>query len=126
MAGAKVLVVDDSATELAVATAALRQGGFQIDTADDGERALVVAAANPPDVVVLDVVMPKKNGFQVCRLIKTTAATSHAKVLILSTKNQESDRFWALRQGADMYMTKPYGAQELIDNVNSLLGAARR
>ena len=117
-----MLVVDDSATELAVASSALRQGGFAVTIADNGEDAMKLAAANPPDVVVLDVVMPRKNGFQVCRHIKTTADTRHAKVLMLSTKNQESDRFWALRQGADMYMTKPYAAQDLIDNVNSLLG----
>jgi twitching motility two-component system response regulator PilH len=122
VASAKVLVVDDSATELAVASSALRQGGFEVAVADDGERALAIALGNPPDVVVLDVVMPRKNGFQVCRQIKTTAGTKHAKVLMLSTKNQESDRFWALRQGADMYMTKPYAAQDLIDNVNALLG----
>ena len=72
-------------------------------------------------VVVLDVVMPKKNGYQVCRQLKTTAATQGIKVLLLTSKNQESDRFWGLKQGADAYLTKPFVGDELLASVTKLI-----
>jgi twitching motility two-component system response regulator PilH len=118
---AKILVVDDSPTELALAKSVLAQAGYRILTALDGEQALVLAATEPPDLVVLDVVMPRKNGYQVCRQLKTSPATQRTKVLMISTKNQDADKFWALKQGADMYMTKPFEAGELLSNVENLL-----
>jgi len=117
----RILIVDDSPTELALARSVLQQAGYQVRTATDGEQAIKLAAEETPDLVVLDVVMPRKNGFQVCRQLKMKSGTKDVKVLILTSKNQETDRFWALKQGADLYMTKPFDARTLLTNVESLL-----
>ena len=93
----------------------------QVRTATDGDQAIKLADEEAPDLVVLDVVMPRKNGFQVCRQLKMKSGTKDVKVLILTSKNQETDRFWALKQGADLYMTKPFDARTLLTNVESLL-----
>jgi twitching motility two-component system response regulator PilH len=121
MARQRILIVDDSPTELALARSVLQQAGYQVQTASDGAQAIQAAGDVPPDLVVLDVVMPNKNGFQVCRQLKSGANTKHAKILMLSSKNQEADRFWAMRQGADLYMTKPFDARTLLSNVEALL-----
>jgi twitching motility two-component system response regulator PilH len=122
VAQAKILVVDDSPTELALARSVLQQAGYRIVTAQDGDQALAIAEAESPDLVVLDIIMPRKNGYQVCRQLKTSGPEKGPpRVLILSTKSQEADKFWALKQGADMYMTKPFEASELLGNVRTLL-----
>ena len=117
----RILIVDDSPTELALARSVLQQAGYQVRTATDGEQAIALADQEAPDLVVLDVVMPRKNGFQVCRHLKMGSATKGAKVLMLSSKGQEADRFWAMKQGADLYMTKPFDARTLLTNVETLL-----
>jgi Response regulators consisting of a CheY-like receiver domain and a winged-helix DNA-binding domain len=117
----RILIVDDSPTELALARSVLQQAGYQVRTATDGDQAIELADKETPDLVVLDVVMPRKNGFQVCRHLKMGAATKGVKVLMLSSKGQEADRFWAMKQGADLYMTKPFDARTLLTNVESLL-----
>lgn len=116
-----ILVVDDSPTELKLVSRALQTKGFRVVTAVDGDEALAKAATDKPDLIVLDVVLPKKNGFQVCRQLKTTADTKAIKVLLLTSKNQESDRFWGMKQGADGYMTKPINEEELLHNVSNLI-----
>jgi twitching motility two-component system response regulator PilH len=121
VARAKILVVDDSPTDLRLVAAPLRQSGYLVVTAADGEEALAAALREQPRVVVLDVVLPKKNGFQVCRLLKTAPDTCDIKVLLLTSKNQESDRYWGLRQGADDYMTKPFADEDLLASVARLL-----
>ncbi len=121
MTHATILVVDDSPTELRLVAGRLRDCGYRIVTAADGEEALELAAREHPDLIVLDVVLPKKNGFQVCRQLKTTPGTSDIKILLVTSKDQESDRFWGMRQGADEYMTKPFEDEELVANVARLL-----
>ncbi len=116
-----ILVVDDSPTELRLVTAALQKQGFDIVTATDGDQAVAKAIASKPTLIVLDVVMPKKNGFQVCRELKTTPETQHIKVLLLTSKNQQTDRFWGLKQGADEYMTKPFDESALVTAVKKLV-----
>src|SRR5437868_1810006 len=103
MASATILVVDDSPTDRRLMCAPLEGCGYVVLTAADGEEALQKVSRDRPDLVVLDVVMPRKNGFQVCRQLKTAPATRHIKVLLLTSKSQESDRFWGLKQGADAY-----------------------
>lgn len=114
MTGGKILVVDDSPTALRLTKNALSGRGFQILTAADGEEALVVAASERPDLILLDVILPKKNGFQVCRQLKTNAGTREIKVVLVTSKTQDSDRFWGLKQGADGYLTKPFGEEALL------------
>lgn len=117
----KILVVDDSPTELRLVTAALQAKGYRIITAVDGEEALEKTVAEQPRLIVLDIVLPKKNGFQVCRQLKTSPDTKDVKVILLSSKSQDADRFWGLKQGADAYLTKPFQDEELLQNVHKLL-----
>jgi twitching motility two-component system response regulator PilH len=121
MAQETILVVDDSPTELKLVTKTLSTKGYRIVTAIDGDEAVQKALVERPRLIVLDVVMPKKNGFQVCRLLKTTPDTQAIKILLLTSKNQESDRFWGMKQGADAYMSKPFSEEELLKNVKNLL-----
>ena len=116
-----ILVADDSPTEQKVVAAALQSRGYRIITAVDGDDAIDKATRESPKVVVLDVVMPKKNGFQVCRHLKSTPATQNIKVLLLTSKCQESDKFWGMKQGADAYMTKPFTEAELQSAVAKLI-----
>jgi twitching motility two-component system response regulator PilH len=121
MSQRSILVVDDSPTEMKLVSAPLQKKGYRVLTAVDGEKALEVANVEHPDLIVLDVVLPKKNGFQVCRQLKTTPDTKDIKVLMLTSKSQESDRFWGMKQGADAYMTKPFEDEELLTKVATLL-----
>jgi twitching motility two-component system response regulator PilH len=121
MTDAKILVVEDSPTYMRQIYSLLQDNGFQIVTAMDGEEALEMAVQENPRVVVLDIILPKKNGFQVCRQLKTSPATQDIKILMLTSKTQDSDRFWGLKQGADGYMTKPFEDGELLNNVAKLL-----
>ena len=121
MSSAKILVVDDSPTELKMICAPILAQGYQVVTASDGEEGLKKAASENPALAVLDVVMPKKNGYQVCRAIKTTDALKHIKVILCTTKNQESDKFWGQKQGADAYVTKPFDPADLVETIERLL-----
>ncbi len=112
-----ILVVDDSPTELRLMQEALHDRGYTILTAVDGEEALQQAQEHRPDLVVLDIVLPKKNGFQVCRQLKTSPDTRHIKILMVTSKTQDTDRFWGIKQGADEYITKPFEASELLATV---------
>jgi DNA-binding response OmpR family regulator len=121
MAKETILVVDDSATERRLVSGPLQSKGYQVITAVDGEEALAKASSAHPRLIVLDVILPKKNGFQVCRQLKTAADTKDIKILMVTSKNQESDRFWGMKQGADGYLTKPFSDEELLANVARLL-----
>jgi len=121
MAQEKILVVDDSPTELRIVSNLLQKRGYRVVTATDGEEALTKAAAEQPQLIVLDVILPKKNGFQVCRQLKTTPETQAIKILMVTSKDQATDRFWGLKQGADGYLTKPVGDDDLLASVSKLL-----
>lgn len=112
--GKKILVVDDSPTELKLLSTLLTSKGYDVTTAVDGEDALEKAAATKPPLVVCDIILPKKNGFQVCRQIKTAPEFAGTKVILVSSKSQDSDRFWGLKQGADEYLTKPWQETEML------------
>jgi twitching motility two-component system response regulator PilH len=113
MAQETILVVDDSPTEMRLVLQALSGCGHRIITATDGDQAIELARREQPGVVVLDVVMPGRNGFQVCRTLKGAPETERIPVILLTSRNQESDRFWGLRQGADEYITKPFSESDL-------------
>ncbi len=121
MAHERILVVDDSPTDLALMTVPLESAGYQVITAVDGEEALEKAVREQPGLIVLDIILPKKNGFQVCRQLKTAPETQGIKIIMLTRKTQDSDRFWGLKQGADEYMAKPFDDEELLANVARLL-----
>lgn len=121
MKNKSILVVEDSPTHRNLITIPLTRLGYRISTAENGEDAILKAAREMPDLIVLDVILPKKNGFQVCRHLKMTPATKDIKILMLTSKDQSSDRFWGLRQGADDYMTKPFKEAELVAAVDRLI-----
>ncbi len=117
----KILIVDDSPTAIELITEALQSKGLKILTASNGEEAIHKAQSESPDLILLDVVMPGQNGFQVCRQLKTGDSTKDIKVILVTSKNQKSDRFWGLKQGADDYLVKPFEKAELIKCVDSYL-----
>jgi twitching motility two-component system response regulator PilH len=122
MAAEKILVVDDSPTELQLMVEPLIDRGYEVITATNGIDALEAATKEHPRLILLDVLMPGKNGFQVCRQLKTDPATCDIKIIIVSSKCQESDRFWGLRQGADEYLGKPVNDETLLQHISALLG----
>jgi CheY-like chemotaxis protein len=112
-----ILVVDDSPTARKLVTRALATTGHHIMTARDGEEALQKVTAAHPDLMVLDVIMPHKNGYQVCRQLKNDAKTQDIKIILLTRQNQQADRFWGMQHGADAYMPKPFQDAELLATV---------
>lgn len=121
-----ILVVDDSPMELKLMTQLLESSGYQYTTASDGEEALQKAIQQKPDLMLLDVILPKKSGFHVCRQLKADAATNGIKIIVVSSKKQESDRYWGMKQGADAYLTKPIRAEELLVEIARHLGTSVR
>ncbi len=116
-----ILVVDDSLTERELIKKALESESYNITTADNGEMALDLLKDNDYDLVILDVVMPGKNGFQVCREIKKNEFTSDIPVILVTSKGQASDKFWGKKQGADEYIVKPFEVDDLISTVKRLI-----
>ena len=121
MAGPKVLVVDDSWTDLTLIATPLRESGFDVITAVDGDEAIEKVLNEQPQCVVMDVILPRQNGFQLCRKIKHMEQSRHIPVILLSSKNTPLDKRWGLQQGADMYLTKPFNRDELVASVRRLV-----
>jgi DNA-binding response OmpR family regulator len=117
----KILVVDDSPSELLLMQSALEGLGCEILTAADGDQALRQAVEQRPDLIVLDVILPKKSGYQVCRQLKQAPATKSIKIIMISSKSQDSDKFWGMKQGADEYITKPFEPRHLAASVEKHL-----
>jgi twitching motility two-component system response regulator PilH len=113
----RVLVVDDSATDRQLATSLLQKQGYSVIAAVDGEEALEKIAVEPPPLVVLDIILPGMNGYQVLRQLKSSPQTKDIKVILVSSKGQDSDRYWGLKQGADDYIAKPYPDDVLLSAV---------
>ena len=113
----KLLVVDDSPGELQLIYKILNKAGYTIITASDGMEGIEKASSEQPDLIILDVVMPKKNGFQACRAIKSCPETRDIPVILLSSKTDPADKFWGMKQGADLYLTKPLVPMNLLKAV---------
>ena len=116
----KILVVDDSPTDRQYMIETLKGKGFQIVTAENGEDAINKAKSELPDLILMDVVMPGLNGFQATRAITRDEKTKHIPVIICTTKDQETDKIWGLRQGAKDYVTKPLNETELLEKIKAL------
>ena len=119
MAVHKILLVDDSKTELHVLSELLLKHGYAVRTAESGEEALKRLAEEKPDLVLMDVVMPGQNGFQLTRAITRDPRYAGLPVILCTSKNQETDRVWGMRQGARDYVVKPVQAQELIAKIKN-------
>ncbi|ACK65300.1 response regulator receiver protein [Rippkaea orientalis PCC 8801] len=119
-----ILVTDDSTAQRELIAGLLVDNGFSVITAIDGEQALEKVQETLFDLIILDVVMPKLNGFQTCRKLKEDPKTQNIPVILCSTKNTDVDRYWAKKQGANEYIVKPFSPNELIEKVQQLLGQA--
>ncbi|BBH43938.1 twitching motility response regulator PilH [Pseudomonas sp. KU43P] len=120
---ARILIVDDSPTEMHKLTAWLEKHQHQVLKASNGADAVALARQEKPDAVLMDIVMPGMNGFQATRQLSKDPETSSIPVLIVTTKDQETDRIWAQRQGARGFVTKPVEEDALIAKLNEVLGA---
>ena len=116
----KILIVDDSPTERYFLTDILVKNGFSVSTAENGEDALAKIKIDKPHLILMDVVMPGQNGFQITRAISRDPDTQDVPVIICTSKNQETDRIWGLRQGARDYLVKPIDPQELLAKIAAL------
>jgi len=114
---AKVMVVDDAYADLVLMESILKSGGHQVVTLMDGDQLEDKMSAERPDMLFLDIVMPKRNGYEVLRALRKDARTCRTPVVLVSSKNQESDRAWGKRQGADDYLGKPFTSTELLTMV---------
>jgi twitching motility two-component system response regulator PilH len=120
MAINKVMVVDDSATERHILGDILSKKGFTVVYADSGEQAVANSKTELPDLILMDVVMPGLNGFQATKAITQDPATQHIPIIICTSKGQETDKIWGIRQGAKDYVTKPISADELLGKIAAL------
>ncbi len=118
---ARVLIVDDSPTETYKLTSILEKNGHSVLTAEAGEAGVAVAKKERPDLILMDIVMPGLNGFQATRQLSKAAETAHIPVIIVTTKDQETDRVWGLRQGAKAYLTKPIEEKNLLSIMSEVL-----
>ena len=118
---ALILIADDSPTEIYVLKKILEKHQHSTTTAEDGEQAVEMASSKRPDLILMDVVMPKLNGFQATRRLSKDDDTKNIPVIIVSSKNQETDKLWGMRQGAKGYLGKPVTEELLMDEINSLL-----
>jgi twitching motility two-component system response regulator PilH len=116
----KILIVDDSPTERFYLTDILVRNGFSVTTATDGEDAMAKIRADRPQLILMDVVMPGANGFQVTRAIARDPELATVPVIICSSKNQETDRIWGMRQGARDYLVKPVDPDKLLASIATL------
>jgi twitching motility two-component system response regulator PilH len=119
---ARVLIVDDSPSQLLGLQRVVEKLGHSVITAEDGAAGVEVAKREIPDLILMDVVMPNLNGFQATRQISKEATTSHIPVVLVTTKDQETDKVWGMRQGAKAYVTKPINEAELTKVIKELLG----
>jgi two-component system, chemotaxis family, response regulator PixH len=117
-----VLVVEDTLSEMELLSHYLREGGYTVVGALSAKEALSKAIELKPDVIITDVVMPGMSGFELCRSLKKQPETAKVPVIICTSKSQDIDRLWGMRQGADVYITKPFTREELIRAVKSVGG----
>ena len=115
-----ILIVDDSPTERHVLSELLTQNGYQVITAENGEEGVEKAKSEQPDLILMDVVMPGLNGYQATRTLTRDETTKHTPIIVCTSKGQETDRIWGLRQGALDYIVKPVDAQDLLSKIAAL------
>jgi twitching motility two-component system response regulator PilH len=116
----RILVVDDSPTERFFLSELLVKNGYLVSMAESGEEAVAQAKASHPDLIVMDVVMPGMNGFQATRALSKEDTTKNIPVIMCTTKGQETDKVWGIRQGAKAYLVKPVNPEELLGQIKAL------
>jgi twitching motility two-component system response regulator PilH len=118
---ARVLIADDNPDLVAILSGRFRTHGFEVLEAKDGAEAMELIRAKRPDVAVLDVMMPELNGYQVCRSIREDAGLADIRVVLLTAKDSDADKFWGAEVGADLYLTKPVEPASVVAHVQGLL-----
>lgn len=118
-----VLLVEDSNSARKMISQLLARQGYKVTVAVDGEQALEILPKITPDLVLLDIVMPKMNGYELCRQIKSNPQTQDLPVVICSAKSEEFDRYWGIKQGADAYIAKPFKEKEFVATIKQFLKA---
>jgi len=118
---AKVLVVDDEADLVRILQFGLQGIGYEVETASDGQEALKKAREQKPDIILLDLMLPKLDGYKVCRLLKFDERYKNIPIIILSARTQEGDQLLAMEMGANRFITKPYDFQEVLGHIEALL-----
>jgi len=121
----RILVVDDEPNIVLSLEYLMQQAGYEVTTATDGAQALDAIKAAPPDLVLLDVMMPKHDGYEVCQLVRNHPEWREVKIVMLTARGREVEREKGLSLGADDYITKPFATQELIEKVRQVLGEER-
>jgi len=122
MSKRKILAVDDEPNILLSLEYILEQEGYEVHVARDGEEALAVAQEVAPDLILLDVAMPRKDGFEVCRVLRENPRLQAMKIVMLTAKGQPLERKKGLEVGADVYVTKPFSAEDLLQKIRSAIG----
>jgi two-component system alkaline phosphatase synthesis response regulator PhoP len=122
MAKGKILVVDDEIYIVHILDFSLGMEGYEVLTASDGEQALETAQREQPDLIVLDIMMPKLDGYETCKLLKADDRTRQIPVILLSAKGRHTDQKIGYEVGADDYITKPFSPRKLVERINTLLG----
>jgi len=117
----KILVADDEPNIVAAVEFLLQRGGYEVHVARDGDEALRLVEATHPDLVLLDVMMPQKSGYDVCKRIRERSDWRHIKIIMLSAKGRDAEVSKGLTMGADIYVTKPFSTRELMDKIKGLL-----
>lgn len=117
----EVLLVEDSQVQREMISNLLKDNGLKVTVACDGVEALEHIQRSSPDLVVLDIIMPRMNGYEVCRRLKSDPRTKNVPVVMCSSKGEEFDRYWGMKQGADAYIAKPFQPVELIGTIKQLL-----
>ena len=120
---ARILIVDDSPSQLMGIRRIVEKLGHEALTAEDGQAGVDAAKRELPDLILMDVVMPNLNGFQATRSITREPTTKHIPVILVTTKDQDTDRVWGMRQGAKAYITKPFSESELSELITQYLGS---
>jgi len=122
MAKGRILVVDDEIYIVHILDFSLGMEGYEVITALDGEQALEKARAEKPDLIVLDIMMPKLDGYETCKMLKADASTKDIPVILLSAKGRNVDQKIGFEVGADDYITKPFSPRKLVERINAILG----
>lgn len=118
----KILIVDDEPSIVTAIEFLLRRSGYEVHVARDGKEALELVEASSPDLVLLDVMMPQKSGYEVCRRIRERDDWRHIKIVMLSAKGRDAEVSKGLSMGANAYITKPFSTRELMEQIKGLLG----
>jgi DNA-binding response OmpR family regulator len=119
----KILVADDEPNIVTALEFLLQRNGYEVRVARNGDQALQAVESDPPDLVLLDVMMPVKSGYEICKRIRERPEWAHIKIIMLSAKGRDAEVNKGMAMGADLYVTKPFSTRELVDKVKGLLGA---